>query len=724
MAKTLKELLDSFDFNRAALAKQRLYNLRKSGRRVRGASIANLMRAAGLREEEMDEEDLDQLDEVLAADATASDWIHDFVHSTNPKFDGKSKKDRIKMALGAYYHTHRNKDGEGFSEKVNCSDKYMKKEELVGNQHKLDKNKNGKLDAQDFKKLRKEETQIDEVSKSTLMRYIPKASRDVGSHVYAGKESGEWASHYTKAGDWENAERQQKNAKKSFDKANKRIKGIDTATKKLGTQKEEVEQIDELSKKTLGSYVNKAAKDSRYSGQIATDFENQADKSRKKSKKDSFERLHRKYLEKSWKREDGIAKAVGKLTKEEVLDEAGKVYDPFSKKMVPTKPIKVQAGGGATRNGVPVETGASKYKSKLPMSKAAGVLAAEEVQLIDEGKMKDIYTDMMHHATKKGYSSHKEFTPADYETIGKQHGISGKELAVIAGHKTAQQVSTHFKKPVQSGKEMDRARALAQRGMQSLSKEEVERIEEKLAQMDESWHDGIVGDKSVEHRMAANKHAQEAKTHKEDAKEYDKADPSHHEAMARHHNAMAKWTKATYHLGHQGNRAEAEKKANQHLKTAAEYEASAKEKLGEEIELDERNKQNALMRKTMDASRGARFKINNPVPPAEPEHKTAQAHNKAIGRALRNEDLENEEIQMEKQITFAEFLQLNEMEFVNGRYVHKGTYGTAKGAKYGNTDYERETLDNKDDDETNEIQKRGRGRPAGAKSGARGPRVK
>jgi hypothetical protein len=54
-------------------------------------------------------------------------------------------------------------------------------------------------------------------------------------------------------------------------------------------------------------------------------------------------------------------------------------------------------------------------------------------------------------------------------------------------------------------------------------------------------------------------------------------------------------------------------------------------------DLEERNKQNALMRKTMDASRGARYKLNNPVPPAEPEHKTSQAHNKAIGRALRKE---------------------------------------------------------------------------------------
>ena len=57
-------------------------------------------------------------------------------------------------------------------------------------------------------------------------------------------------------------------------------------------------------------------------------------------------------------------------------------------------------------------------------------------------------------------------------------------------------------------------------------------------------------------------------------------------------------------------------------------------------QIEERNKQNALMRKTMDASRGARYKLNNPVPAAEPEHKTAQAHNKSIGRALRNEESE------------------------------------------------------------------------------------
>ena len=99
-----------------------------------------------------------------------------------------------------------------------------------------------------FKELKEE--QIDEISKSTLARYIPSAARDVGSHTYSGKEAGEWANHYTRAGDWSAAEKHSKKSYADFKKANKRIAGIDKATKKLATQKEEV-QVDEAIAKKL-----------------------------------------------------------------------------------------------------------------------------------------------------------------------------------------------------------------------------------------------------------------------------------------------------------------------------------------------------------------------------------------------------------------------------------------------------------------------------------------
>jgi hypothetical protein len=80
-------------------------------------------------------------------------------------------------------------------------------------------------------------------------------------------------------------------------------------------------QIDEISKETLASYIPKAAKDARIHGQIATDFENRGKTARKPGSKDSWNRLSMKYKEKAWKRDDGISKAVNKLTKEETQSE-------------------------------------------------------------------------------------------------------------------------------------------------------------------------------------------------------------------------------------------------------------------------------------------------------------------------------------------------------------------------------------------------------------------
>jgi len=48
-------------------------------------------------------EEIEQVDEVLTKSTTAGETIHDFVHSKNPKFAGKSKEKRKQMALAAYY---------------------------------------------------------------------------------------------------------------------------------------------------------------------------------------------------------------------------------------------------------------------------------------------------------------------------------------------------------------------------------------------------------------------------------------------------------------------------------------------------------------------------------------------------------------------------------------------------------------------------------------------
>jgi len=112
-------------------------------------------------------------------------------------------------------------------------------EELKGNQHKIDANKNGKVDAEDFKLLKakkevKEESeQIDELSKATMGSYVNKSAKDAVDRTAQEVETGE------------------------IDKvADKRMKGIKLATKKLA--KEEQEFIDELAEGTYKHEVEKS----------------------------------------------------------------------------------------------------------------------------------------------------------------------------------------------------------------------------------------------------------------------------------------------------------------------------------------------------------------------------------------------------------------------------------------------------------------------------------
>ena len=106
-------------------------------------------------------------------------------------------------------------------------------EELKGKQHKIDKNKNGKIDAHDFKLLRKEDVeQVDELSKTTLGNYVKKASKDGSMSAYwAGRDSSK-KSKVSKA-----------SVKKNDNIAAKRIDGIEKATSRL--TKEDFEQMEE-----------------------------------------------------------------------------------------------------------------------------------------------------------------------------------------------------------------------------------------------------------------------------------------------------------------------------------------------------------------------------------------------------------------------------------------------------------------------------------------------
>lgn len=84
------------------------------------------------------------------------------------------------------------------------------------------------------------------------------------------------------------------------------------------TQKEEVEQIDELSKSTLASYAKKATRDARLKHGMGKDFEGISKSLRKPEYKAGAKEWEDKYKSDARKREAGVNKAIDRLAKEEV----------------------------------------------------------------------------------------------------------------------------------------------------------------------------------------------------------------------------------------------------------------------------------------------------------------------------------------------------------------------------------------------------------------------
>jgi hypothetical protein len=73
------------------------------------------------------------------------------------------------------------------------------------------------------------------------------------------------------------------------------------------------EQLAELSKDTMRSYLAKAPKSARIHGMLSTDYKNAAERKRNPGLKRALGNLSQKYKSKAWKREDNIQKAIDKI---------------------------------------------------------------------------------------------------------------------------------------------------------------------------------------------------------------------------------------------------------------------------------------------------------------------------------------------------------------------------------------------------------------------------
>jgi hypothetical protein len=249
-------------------------------------------------------------------------------------------------------------------------------EELKGNQHKIDANKNGKVDAHDFKLLRakkevKEESeQIDELKDSTLQSYKHKAQNEIKNRENSLK--------YYKA------DLKFDGGKKDWQaKIDKRKSGVAAVDKKL--TKEDQEFIHELNKSTLGSYVNASARDAvhRTAKEVETGrLDKMADK-RMKGIKLATKKLAKEETDQV---EEGYYKDIDTNRKEDERLAAQKKKDlPFT----PDKPKAKVATAGKFGYGY----SAARHLARQGM---AG-MTKEEAEQVEEDIQKTS-TGYIHHA--------------------------------------------------------------------------------------------------------------------------------------------------------------------------------------------------------------------------------------------------------------------------------------------------------------------------------------
>ena len=281
--------------------------------------------AAGVKEE------VEQVDELSRA--TLGSYINKASHDVAAKsttaggYDEKSRQHRADVKIPASNAKKGDATGDARRELDNLLHRHhARAAEKVAAGVSQQSLKRQKGIAMAVNKLTKEEVeQVDELSKATLGSYIKKANYAGGM---ADFKHGRIADR--------RGDSKEKTALAAT--SHKRTKGIAMAVNKL--TKEEVEQVDELSKATLGSYIKKASHDvatksaatGRY-GEKSIKHSDDAKKFDRRQTGDSDNwssayfgarsagKVADRFFNQSWKRREGIAKAVDKLTKEGVENE-------------------------------------------------------------------------------------------------------------------------------------------------------------------------------------------------------------------------------------------------------------------------------------------------------------------------------------------------------------------------------------------------------------------
>ena len=527
-------------------------------------------------------------------------------------------------------------------------------EVLKGKQHKIDKNKNGKIDAHDFKLLQKEEQEITEATVKTqkyswgTMKTVHHGSdfsiplhpehheaiaklKDQQEHKFKTEDGKHWT------------------AKRSGDDVHFQGANGGSSTKvKHSTMSEEVEELDELSKKTLGSYAKAAALDALIKRKTASYYGDQGEKAKSPGIKAASDKISQSYKEKSSKRTDGVYKAVDRLTKEEVeqIDEVnhrelasvGKMHPQMAKYMTKGHEMDFYAQGSGDKI-----SGIVKHNN------------GKEVH-VQANKNGNLGGGLVHKF--KVSSVHEDTAPWETEAEAK-----------------ARKASSNFKKPSNPNRTgMDTARALAQKAMKQKMKEEfgLDITDEQADSLLEMSHAPVA---PVPDRK------------------YIKGTPEHkaYKALRKPINGMPTNVKE-----------EAEQIDELSKGTLGSYIKKAK---GSAI-----GSSQVMGMGSSTTGQKSQDKAEKNV------QKRATGINKAVDRLTKEDiDFNDEGTLMTKTVSYKEFLEINEIKLADlpSRIVRGTSYGANYSDPEGSDDYD----DKKPVKAAPE--KRGRGRPSGAQSGAR-----
>ena len=223
--------------------------------------------------------------------------------------------------------------------------------------------------------------ELDEISKKTLGNYIKKASYNATIHSATAKGIEDREGRYTPDSLHHDFKKQD------------RMKGIKTAVNKL--TKEEAEQIDELSKGTLGSYANKSH-DQLMKHNASVNFK------QGRGDSDAFAYAHDKEaVRKTANRTAGLKTAIKKLAKEEAEEfmqtEAYDQLDELSKKTLGDYVKKASVDAGFKRRNDKNVISKAANKRYRGINKAVDKLTKESVlsysdflAKLVEGKADDI----------------------------------------------------------------------------------------------------------------------------------------------------------------------------------------------------------------------------------------------------------------------------------------------------------------------------------------------